>query len=116
MKKIICVLLLLIVCKSHAQKAEERSYFVVLYTISAGWDTTKQFHEQVFAAEHSDYLSKLRKEKTIVMGARYSDTGMIIIKAKNETEAREITGKDPAIQNNLFKTQVFFLNRFMEVV
>lgn len=82
-------------------------YFVVLYTLGENWDTTKQAHEQLYFEEHSLYLSELRKSKKISIGGRYSDTGMIVLKAKDENEAKTIITKDTAIQNKMLKTEIF---------
>lgn len=59
------------------------SLYVVLYTLGPNWDTTKQTHEQTGFRAHSSRLRDLRAAKILVMGARYSDTGMIVIKAKH---------------------------------
>ena len=87
-------------------------YFVVLYTIGENWDTTKQTHEQLYFKEHSSHLSELRKAKTIIIGGRYSDTGMILLKAKDETDAQETITKDISIHNKIFKANFFPFNPF----
>lgn len=113
MKKAVCILLLLLSMKSFSQKAGDTlHYYIVLYTVGPAWDTTKAYHEQVDFKEHSAYLSQLRKVKLIVLGARYSDTGMIVIRAKDEAKAREIVNADKAIRSNLFKAQVFAFEAF----
>lgn len=113
MKKIACLLVLFVSLKSFSQKAADTlQYYVVLYTIGQSWDTAKAYHEQAYFTEHSAYLSKLRKEKVIVMGARYSDTGMIVINAKNDRHASELVNADQAIRNKLFKAEVFLFEPF----
>ena len=79
------VLLISFCSFSQANKTET---FAILYTTGEAWDTTKQFHEQKFFAEHSAHLGALRKEKRITLGGRYSDTGLILLKAKDEKEAK----------------------------
>lgn len=91
---------------------DSSEYFVVLYTIGENWDTTKQAHEQNYFKEHSLHLSELRKSKKISIGGRYSDTGMIILKAKDQKEAETIITKDTAIQNKIFTTKIFPFNSF----
>lgn len=86
---------------------DSAEYFVVLYTIGENWDTTKQANQQLYFKEHSLHLSELRKGKQISIGGRYSDTGMIILKAKNEEEAKTTITKDVAIQNKIFKAEIF---------
>ncbi|MGE0567011.1 MAG: hypothetical protein AB7O73_03600 [Bacteroidia bacterium] len=87
-------------------------YFVVQYTLGENWDTTKQTHEQRFFNDHSTHLSELRKSGKISLGGFYGETGMIIIKVKNEKEAQEIISKDPSVQNKIFNTKIFLFDPF----
>ncbi len=115
MRKSVCILMLLLSLKSFSQKAADTlQYYVVLYTVGQSWDTTKAYHEQADFKEHSAYLSQLRKVNLIVLGARYSDTGIIVIRAKSETEAKDIVNADKAIRNKLFKAEVFAFETFYE--
>ena len=111
MKKLLFTVALLVPASatfSQDNKALDSSaYFIVLYTVGESWDTTKQFHEQAYFNEHSSYLGTLRKTKKIVIGARYSDTGMIVIKAKDETEANRLITEDIAIQHKLFNADIY---------
>ena len=91
---------------------DEHQYFIVLYTIGENWDTTKQTHEQLYFKDHSTHLSELRKNKTIAIGGRYSNTGLIIIQAKDEKEAKDLITNDKAIQNKIFKAEIFSFNAF----
>lgn len=98
---------------SQETKSKDSSeYFVVLYTIGENWDTTKQTNEQFYFKEHSLHLSELRKSKKINIGGRYSDTGIIILKTKNEEEAKTIITKDLVIQNKIFKAEIFPFDPF----
>lgn len=89
-----------------ALKQDPQKLFIVLYTIGENWDTTKQFSQQLYASEHSAHLSELIKTNKISIGARYSDTGMVILKAKDQTEAQKIIHEDLAIQNKIFRTEI----------
>ncbi|MBL4624444.1 MAG: hypothetical protein JKY42_04825 [Flavobacteriales bacterium] len=116
MKRIFLTLSLLasitVVYGQDTTKQHQLEYFIVLYTIGENWDTTNEYHEQLYSSEHSTHLSQLRKANKIPIGARYSDTGMIILKANNESEAQEIIGKDPAMLNRLFKAEIYPLDAF----
>lgn len=119
MKKLIALsIITLLFCanKLSAQKNANDStkFFVVLYTTGEAWDTTKQFYDQAYFEEHSNFLSKLRKQKTIVTGGRYSDKGMIIIKAQNEKTALFIMDGDVSVKNKTFKFELFELDVFYE--
>lgn len=87
-------------------------YFIVLYTTGDSWDTTKQTSEQTYFKEHSAHLAQLRKEKRIDIGGRYSDTGMLLLKASTLAEAEELITKDVAIKNKLYKAAIFPFSPF----
>jgi len=104
-------------CKvtTHAQDHSPQSdleNFIVIYKLGDNWDTSKSPQEQVHFKEHSAFLSNLRKEKSIVLGARYAETGMIILLAKDVEEANEIIRSDVATQNDLFKVEIHPLSPF----
>ncbi|MEM7485910.1 MAG: hypothetical protein AAF348_11945 [Bacteroidota bacterium] len=86
----------------YAQETFSENHFVALYTLGDSWDMEKQPEEQSYFKEHSAFLSKLRKEKKILIGARYSDTGMLVLKAKDLEAIKELLHQDIAIQNKLF--------------
>ena len=111
----ICILLLVSILscfKCLAQDSTKQERFIVLYTTGENWDTTKQFYEQAYFKEHSAHLSALRKAKRIQLGGRYSNTGMILITAKDETEANELITKDEAIKHKLFNTKIYPFDAF----
>jgi len=87
-------------------------YFIVLYTVGENWDTTIQVNEQLYFDEHSLHLAELRKAKKISIGGRYSDTGMLLLKAKDETDAQNLITKDSAIEHKLFKVELFSFDPF----
>lgn len=101
-----------LVFSQETTSKDNYEYFMVLYTLGENWDTTKQTHEQLFFKEHSLHLSELRKSEKITIGGRYSDKGMIILKAKDENEAKTAITKDIAIQNKIFKVEIFPFDPF----
>lgn len=115
MKKI-CLTILMTVfsCVAFSQDTTQKDYeyFIVLYTTGENWDTTKQTYEQPYFKEHSSHLGELKKAKKIVTGGRYSDTGMIIIKAKDEAEATTTITNDISIKNKIFKAEIFLFDPF----
>jgi len=107
------VLLFLLPFFMNAQGSEEqKSHFVALYTVGSLWDMDKNPDEQSYFKEHSAFLSKLRKENAIVMGARYSDTGMIVLQAADLESAKNLLFEDIALQNQLFNVEVHPFNVF----
>jgi hypothetical protein len=95
-----------------SQSIEEYKYFIVLFTIGENWDSTKQTHEQLYFKDHSSNLSELRKAEKIVIGGRYSDTGLIILQAKDEKEAENLVTRDKSIENKIFQAKIFPFNAF----
>lgn len=116
MKTILLTMLLTVIAAtgfaqdSTTKKAPQ--YFIVLYTTGESWDNSKQAYEQTYFKEHSAHLAQLRKEKRIDIGGRYSDTGMLLLKASNQAEAEELINKDVAMQNKLFKAAIFPFSPF----
>ncbi|MEX0313194.1 MAG: YciI family protein [Allomuricauda sp.] len=105
--------LLLLPCFMLSQEnTEQKSHFIALYTVGEHWDKEKMPHEQEYFKEHSSFLSKLRKEKKIVMGARYADTGMIIVLADSLEVAKSMLFEDVALQQKLFNVEIHPFNAF----
>ncbi|MBO0321179.1 hypothetical protein J0X14_02645 [Muricauda sp. CAU 1633] len=97
----------------NAQESEvKKSHFVALYTVGSLWDMDKAPNDQPYFKEHSAFLSKLRKENAIVMGARYSDTGMIVLQAADLESAKSLLLEDVALKNQLFNVEVHPFNVF----
>ncbi len=110
--KTIALLLLFPFLMIGQESEKDKSHFVALYTVGSLWDMDKTPNDQPYFQEHSAFLAKLRKEKTIVMGARYSDTGMIVLEAMDLESARNILFEDIALQNKLFNVEVHPFNVF----
>ena len=107
------VLFFVISTFSYAQKTPPaEQYFVALYTVGENWDADKSPADQPYFKEHSEHLSNLRKDSTIVIGARYNDTGMIIIKAIDQTKAENLLLEDIAVRNELFNVEIHLLQPF----
>jgi len=94
------------------RSSSKYEFFMVLYTIGENWDTTKQVQEQLYFKAHSLHLAELRKAEKINIGGRYSDTGMLILKAKDEEEAQHLVRRDSAIHNKIFKVDIYSFDSF----
>ncbi len=109
MKTILIFLFTTICSISYAQEKKQSSepqYFLVHYTTGEAWNHSKPTHEQAFFREHSQHLSELRKKQIILIGGRFSDTGMLILKADHETAAAELIHADAAIIHKTFKAEI----------
>lgn len=81
-------------------------YFIVHYTTGNKWNKKLDFEKQPYSGSHSKFLSSLKKNGTIIFGMRYSDKGMICIKAKDIASAKTIINADTAVMKELFKTDI----------
>lgn len=86
--------------------------FAVEIKIGPNWDSSKPPGEQAFFSEHSANLKRLREAGHIVMGARYSDIGLIIFSAASAEEVRALMSRDPSMTAGTFKYEVHGLNVF----
>ncbi|MBK9609121.1 MAG: hypothetical protein IPO58_22875 [Betaproteobacteria bacterium] len=76
--------------------------FAVELRTGARWDHTRPAHEQAHFREHSANLKRLRDQGHIVLGARYSDKGFLVVAGATATAVRELMEADPSIQAQVF--------------
>ncbi|MDJ0940329.1 MAG: YciI family protein [Woeseiaceae bacterium] len=88
------------------------SLFAVEIKIGPNWDAAKAPSDQAFFKEHSANLKRLRDEGHIVMGARYSDIGLIIIAAATKEAVRTMMDQDPSMSAGTFVFEVHAFNVF----
>jgi uncharacterized protein YciI len=86
--------------------------FAVEFRTGSSWDTGKPPHEQRFFRDHSANLKRLRDEGRLVLGARYSDKGLVVLAAASESEARSLIDVDPSVQYKVFVYEIHPMNVF----
>jgi uncharacterized protein YciI len=86
--------------------------YAVQIRVGPKWDSSKAPHEQALFKEHSANLKRLRDAGHLVMGARYSDIGLIILAAESETAARAMIDADPSIAAGTFMYEIHPCNVF----
>jgi hypothetical protein len=84
----------------------EPSLFAVEITIGPKWDPTKPAQDQHYFREHSSNLKRIRDAGALVMGARYSDKGLLVLAARDESHARSMMEEDPSIRAEVFSYQL----------
>ena len=89
-----------------AVSASELPLFVIEIKIGPKWDVSKQPQEQLFFREHSANLRRLREAGSLVLGARYSDKGLVIVAAATLADARGMMDADPSIAAGTFAIEV----------
>ncbi|NUO79687.1 hypothetical protein HUU05_06400 [candidate division KSB1 bacterium] len=88
------------------------AFFIAIFSLGEAWQKDKPAHEQLYFKEHSANLKRLRQEKKLLLGGRYSDKGMIIISAENENAARAEFENDPMLANRLFDLELYPFSPF----
>lgn len=113
LKNIILInLMLLLSISVNAKEPDITKLFIVHFEVGPNWDKSLQPQEQTKFKEHSQNLNRLRKEKIITFGARYSDLGVIVIKANSLSIANSIIAIDPGVQSGIFNFRIEQLNIF----
>jgi uncharacterized protein YciI len=97
---------------SFSARADE--LFLVQFTVGEAWVKEKAPHEQAYFAEHSANLKRLRTEGKLLLGGRYSDKGIIIVKAASEDAARAEIDRDPSVLNRTFTAAVHRFGPFYD--
>ncbi|MDX1507630.1 MAG: YciI family protein [Woeseiaceae bacterium] len=98
--------------QGHHDDGAGKQLFAVQVTVGPNWDTALAPHEQAFFKEHSDNLKQLRNAGHIVLGARYSDIGLVIFSAASADDVRAFMDKDPSMDAGTFKYEVHPFNVF----
>lgn len=80
--------------------------FAVRLTKGAAWDEAKGPGDQAGMREHSGNIARMRREGIVVLGARFGDTGLIVLRVPDEAAARAQLAPDPSISGGTFKVQV----------
>jgi len=86
--------------------------FAVQIRTGDRWDAAKPPQEQLHFRDHSANLKRLREAGNLIMGARYSDVGLIILAAESETQARAMMDEDPSFEAGIFRYEVHHFSVF----
>ena len=90
----------------------EARLFAVEIKTGPNWDPAKPPNEQIYFRDHSAHLKKLRDAGHIVMGARYSDKGLLVVSASSASEVKMMIELDPSMAAGTFKFEVHDFNVF----
>jgi uncharacterized protein YciI len=90
---------------SSADGDTQRTFAVEIRT-GPGWDARKPPQEQAQFREHSAHLRRLRDAGHIVLGARYSDKGLLVVAAADVAAVRALFEADPSMQAGTFVFEV----------
>lgn len=77
--------------------------FAVEIQTGPAWDPARPPHEQAHFREHSAHLRRLREQGVLVLGARYSDKGLLVLRAADEEQAHAWLRDDPSLRAGVFR-------------
>jgi hypothetical protein len=80
--------------------------FAVRLTTGPAWDATKSPNEQAGMREHSANIARLRREGLLVLGARFGEVGLLVLRVPDAATAQSQFDPDPTIAAGVFKFQV----------
>jgi len=114
MKLSVILTIVLCTCLSLAQSADRppqetaqtKQYFIATFSRGTAWEDAKPANEQIGFKEHSENLRRLRSEKRIAIGGRYSDKGIVIVEAGNEDDARSLFAGDVMVSKKTFTLEL----------
>ncbi len=92
-------------------QAPPRFYAVRLSTGPA-WDGAKPANDQTGMAAHSQNIARLRREGTLVLGGRFGELGLLVLRVPDEAAARQALAPDPTSTNGVFKVQIDVFSPF----
>jgi uncharacterized protein YciI len=87
--------------------------YALVFSTGPSWDKAKPPGEQAFFADHSKNLRDLRAEGRLLLGGRFSDQGLVLVRAASLDEARALVDRDPSVQNGTFQAEVHLFRAFM---
>ena len=87
--------------------------FAVEFRTGPAWDKAKPPNEQKHFADHSANLRQLRQEGRIVVGGRYGEVGLVLLRATSEEEVRTLLAADPALAASVFTASIHPWSTFM---
>ena len=94
------------------QPAPPALLYAVEFKTGPSWDSTKPPGEQAHFRDHSANLKKLRDQGSLVLGARYSDKGLIVLQATSADEAHAMIRQDPSVEARVFMYELHQFNVF----
>ncbi|MEO8104542.1 MAG: DUF6265 family protein [Betaproteobacteria bacterium] len=90
--------------------APVQQLYIVHLTTGPGWNKDKAANEQAGFKEHSQNLSRMRAEGSLILGARYKDSaadkGMLVVRASNPEAVTAQFARDPMIRDKQFVLEV----------
>lgn len=80
--------------------------FAVRLTTGPAWDAARPPNDQAGMREHSANIARMRREGVLVLGARFGEVGLLVLRVPDAGAARAQFEPDPTIAAGVFKLQV----------
>lgn len=80
--------------------------FAVRLTKGPAWDEAKGTNDQAGMREHSTNIARLRRAGLLVLGARFGEVGLLVLRLPDEPAVRAELAPDPTIAAGIFAVQV----------
>jgi uncharacterized protein YciI len=87
-------------------KAPVNDTFAATFRTGPAWDPAKPPQDQAAFAAHSQNLRALRNEGRLLLGGRYGELGLVVLRAANVEEARALVARDPSVKAGTFAVDV----------
>ena len=88
--------------------------FALVFRAGPAWDKAKSPGQQLHFADHSANIRRLREEGRLQLGGRFSDVGLLLVKAADEAEARSLVDRDPSVKAGVFTAEAHPFATFAE--
>lgn len=82
------------------------SLYAMVFTRGPAWDESRAPGEQLFFREHSQNLARLRREQRILMGGRFGDAGLVLIRARDRAHGDSLFAADSTIARGVFRADL----------
>lgn len=82
------------------------SLYALVYTRGPSWEDANTVGQQSGMREHSANLSRLRTEGRIVLGGRFGDYGLIVLRVRDRADALALLGPDSATARGVFRAEL----------
>jgi len=87
-------------------KAPVNDTFAATFRTGPAWDAAKAPADQAGFAAHSQNLRALRTEGRLLLGGRYGELGLVVLRAATLDEAKALVERDPSVKAGTFAVDV----------
>ena len=87
-------------------KASVNDTFAATFRTGPAWDPAKAPQDQAGFAAHSQNLRALRSERRLLLGGRYGELGLVVLRAASLDEAKALVDRDPSVKAGTFAVEV----------